>query len=255
MLETIFTLIGAFVQWVVYTVLLWFMLKIQKLNYNVLGLLGSSALATLIGLIPVVGTYLGWAALVICLWKVTGADIAPDVLFTVGIAGALMFCFNLFLLGTMMGEIRPDLVLKARESVDSENRDVHEEGDDEPDDAPSGKRSLSSPAMVRNEATVSSPNGIVLKGVALKASSAMAMIHDGARLHTLGTGEVFIVHSPQGRMKYRCLEITDAAVLVSDEQGEKFRLQVKAAGALPSSTATNRSGAIPTRTSSRSSGG
>lgn len=252
MLEVIFMLVGAFVQWIVYTALLWFMVKIQKLNYNVLGLLGSSALATLIGLIPVVGTYLGWAVLVVCLWKVTGADIAPDVLFTVGIAGALMFCFNLFLFGTMMGELRPDLVLEARESVDPENRDMNEEEeDDEQDGAPAGTRSPASPALARNEATVASPNEIVLKGVALKASSAMAMIHDGARLHTLGTGEVFIVHSPQGRMKYRCLEITDATVLVSNEQGERFRLQVKSAGALPTATATNLSSAFRVRSSSR----
>src|SRR4030095_4597782 len=130
---------------------------------------------------------------------------------------------------------------------------MHEEEDDKPDHAPSGTRSLSSPTVIRNAATVSGPNGIVLKGVALKASSAMAMIHDGARLHTLGTGEVFIVHSPQGRTKYRCLEITDAAVLVSNEEGEKFRLQVKSAGALPTATATNRPSAIPAGTSSRSS--
>jgi len=254
MLEIVFTLIGAFVQWIVYTALLWFMIKIQKLNYNVLGLLGSSALATLIGLIPVVGTYLGWAVLVISLWKVTGADIAPDVLFTVGIAGALMFCFNLFLLGTMMGEIRPDLALKAREAIDSENIDMKEE-EEEHEEAPTITRLPSARTSSNDGLTAVGLKGIVLKGVALKSSSAMAMIHDGARLHTLGTGEVFIVHSPQGRTKYRCLEITDAAVLVSNEQGEKFRLQVKSAGALPTATATNRPSAIPARTSSRSSGG
>src|SRR6185503_6092057 len=85
--------------WLVYTALLWMMIKLQNMNYNLLGLLGSSLLASALDYIPVVGCYVGWAALVICLWKCTGADIAPDVLFTVGVAGALMFCVNLFAIG------------------------------------------------------------------------------------------------------------------------------------------------------------
>src|SRR5687767_2304722 len=92
--------------WLVYTGLLWMMIKLQKMNYNVLGLLGSSLLASALDYIPVVGCYLGWAALVICLWKCTGADIAPDVLFTVGVAGALMFCVNLFAIGWLMGNLQ-----------------------------------------------------------------------------------------------------------------------------------------------------
>jgi len=92
-------------KWVVYTALLWIMIQLQKMQYNWLGLLGSSALATALGFIPVVGPYIGWAALVLCLWKVTHADIAPDVLFTVSIAGALMFCVNLFVIGALMGNL------------------------------------------------------------------------------------------------------------------------------------------------------
>ncbi|HEY0551181.1 MAG TPA: hypothetical protein VGF13_16365, partial [Verrucomicrobiae bacterium] len=91
--------------WLVYTALLWMMIKLQNLNYNLLGLLGSSLLASALDYIPVVGCYIGWAALVICLWKCTGADIAPDVLFTVGVAGALMFCVNLFVIGWLMGNL------------------------------------------------------------------------------------------------------------------------------------------------------
>ena len=244
MLEIVFTLIGAFAQWIVYTLLLWFMIKVQHLNYNVPGLLGSSALATLIGLIPIVGPYLGWIALVICLWKMTGADIAPDILFTVGIAGALMFFFNLFLLGTLMGEIRPDIALEARELIDAENPDMTEEEEEEPDESPTGVPTSAPRTSRFGAVTASGPKGIVLKGVALKSNGGMAMIHDGARLHTLGTGEVFIVHSPQGRTKYRCLEISDASVVVSSDQGETFRLEVKSSGMLPTATATNLPSAV-----------
>src|SRR5258706_3411534 len=82
-------------KWLVYTGLLWGMIKVQKLNYNLLGLFGSSLAATLVEFIPIVGPYLGYVVLVVCLWKCTQADIFPDVLFTVGIAGALMSCVNL----------------------------------------------------------------------------------------------------------------------------------------------------------------
>jgi hypothetical protein len=142
LIEIVAMAVGTFVQWVIYTALLWGMIKIQKLNYNLPGLLGSSLLATLIGLIPIVGPYLGWGVLVICLWKCTGADIAPDVLFTVGIAGALMFCFNLFLFGSLMGELRPDLAVEASESVETGmNVDAGEEEEAEeeaPASAPLG---------------------------------------------------------------------------------------------------------------------
>ncbi|HMJ89146.1 MAG TPA: hypothetical protein VK530_04985 [Candidatus Acidoferrum sp.] len=104
LLIIVMIVIGA-AKWAVYTALLWVMIRIQKMQYNWLGLLGSTALATGLGYIPVVGPYVAWIVLVLCLWKVTRADIAPDVLFTVTIAGALMFCVNLFVVGWLMGNL------------------------------------------------------------------------------------------------------------------------------------------------------
>lgn len=147
MVETIVGILAMVVvgiaHWAIYTALLWIMIKVQKLNYNWLGLLGSSALASAIDYIPVVGPYLGWVALVICLQKVTQADIAPDVLFTVAIAGSLMFCVNLFLLGSLMGTLHfagyeepmdDDGTLELVNSFDQSVRPV--EPDDSDDDDP-----------------------------------------------------------------------------------------------------------------------
>ena len=50
-------LIATAIKWLVYTALLWFMIKIQKLNYNVFGLLGSSLAAVLLT------TSLSWGAI------------------------------------------------------------------------------------------------------------------------------------------------------------------------------------------------
>ena len=90
--------------------LLWGMIKIQKLDqrfaYNFLWLLGSAALATGLDMIPYAGHYLAVSALLLCIKKTTGAPYV-DVLFTIAISYALMFGVNLFILGSLMGDLRP----------------------------------------------------------------------------------------------------------------------------------------------------
>jgi len=104
--------------------LLWGMIKIQKLDqkfeYNFLWLLGSAALAT--GLDQIlqmtlghfIGIYLASyistpivvTVLLLCLKKVTHAPYV-DVVFTVAISYALLFGVNLFILESLMGDLRP----------------------------------------------------------------------------------------------------------------------------------------------------
>ena len=99
--------------------LLWGMIKIQKLDqhttYRFLWLLGAAALATGLDMIPYAGHYLAVSALLLCIKKTTGAPYA-DVLFTVAISYALMFGVNLFILGSLMGDLRPS----ARDSEEFE---------------------------------------------------------------------------------------------------------------------------------------
>jgi hypothetical protein len=90
--------------------LLWGMIKIQKLDqhttYRFLGLLVAAVLATGLDMIPYAGHYLAVSALLLCIKKTTGAPYV-DVLFTVAISYALMFGVNLFILGSLMGDLRP----------------------------------------------------------------------------------------------------------------------------------------------------
>ena len=104
--------------------LLWGMIKIQKLDqrfeYNFLGVLGSAALATGLDQIlqMTVGRFIGISfasyittpivvtVLLLCLKKVTHAPYV-DVVFTVAISYALLFGVNLFILGSLMGDLRP----------------------------------------------------------------------------------------------------------------------------------------------------
>lgn len=108
------TLLPRFIEFALQTAillgLLWGMIKIQKLDqhttYRFLWLLGAAALATGLDMIPYAGHYLAVAALLLCIKKTTGAPYV-DVLFTVAISYALMFGVNLFILGSLMGDLRP----------------------------------------------------------------------------------------------------------------------------------------------------
>jgi hypothetical protein len=104
--------------------LLWGMIKIQKLDqrfsYKFLGLVGAAALATILEQVlqMVLGRFIGiyfasyittpivLAVLLLCLKKITGAPYI-DVVFTVAISYALLFGVNLFILSSLMGELRP----------------------------------------------------------------------------------------------------------------------------------------------------
>ena len=215
-------------KWLVYTGLLWGMIKIQKLNYNLLGLFGSSLAATLVAFIPYAGSYLSYVVLVICLWKCTGAEIAPDVIFTVGIAGALMFCVNLWVIGALMGDIRPDFAQARGNSEAAGDGAANMEDEEDESEAP---------ATTNNPATVTpapaatplktSSGKLVLKGVTFNAGRPLIMIADGSRVHTVTTGENFSVTFPQGRVRWRCEQVGKTSAVLKSEQGEQVQLHLQ----------------------------
>src|ERR1043165_2978409 len=98
--------VGFAAQTVVLVAALWIMIKLQRLDYNFLGLLGSAALASGLDMIPYVGHYLAVPVLYVCIAMVTRADLFPDAVVTVVIAYALMFCLNMFLLAGLLGDLR-----------------------------------------------------------------------------------------------------------------------------------------------------
>jgi len=243
-----------FVKWIVYTALLWGMIKLQKLQYNMLGLMGSSALAILLQFVPVVGCYISWAALILCLWKVTHADIAPEVLFTVAIPGAIMFCLNLWGFAALMGELRPDLKVGARH-----DSPVIEEfaDEDEAPSAPSGPakaiaavhdlaRKIADRAQTNSEtppaktaaAAPASPRrlkplgngsaqGIYLKGIVLNSQRPTAMIMANGKFYTVGQGEAVSFPSANGRISLRCNSIEKSGVAVTLNGSEELILRVQ----------------------------
>jgi hypothetical protein len=218
--DTAVTLIGGAIEWLVYSLLLWIMIKIQRLNYSGLGLLASAAIATGLTYIPVVGCYLAWAVLVILLWKCTGASIAPDVLFTVGITGALMFCFHLFALGAMMGQLRPDLVASDAETDGSAVVDAKD------DEVPPAHKTPAKPEFVMAQNHPEAKN-LALKGIALHSERPLAMIASGSKVYTLGPGEGVSMQFPKGMFRFQCEEIKPSYVMLRLAGGEKVRLPVE----------------------------
>ncbi len=230
MLSLLITIAIGLAQWLIYTALLWGMIKVQRLNYKFLGLIGSSLLATGLGYIPVVGTYIGWAVLVICLWKCTGADIAPDVLFTVGVAGALMFCVNLFAIGWLLGNLHlvsPALAAAYGSEPDDELA-MDAEFDEEEFGAPAtvngtpwGETNVATPAKaLLNKVTFAARKApaappsvhLSVKGVSLGARQKSALIAHGKQIHDVRPGDMFTVESGQGRVTLVCEEINAEAV-------------------------------------------
>jgi hypothetical protein len=236
------------VKWLVYTALLWGMIKVQKMQYNLLGLLGSSALATLINFIPVVGCYLSWAVLVLCLWKVTHSDIVPDVLFTVGIAGAIMFCLNLWAFAALMGDLRPGLQADSEDAGPAFAEIVEE--DDAPakpvaapkpapepsrqsGSSPVGKLTDSVSRLIRSAtpgpapATSNLSHGLVLKGVVLQASQPSAMLMAGNKYYTIQAGEELVIPAANTNLKVRCNSIDRSLVSLTLNNAHELSLRVR----------------------------
>jgi hypothetical protein len=119
----------------------WIMIKLQKLEYNFPGLLASAALiGTLDEILNMfIGHYLGVflsssittpivvAVSYLCIAKVTGAELV-DVFFTVIVGRALWFGMNLWLIGTLMGDLRPASAADNESPTVSEQRQAIAEG-------------------------------------------------------------------------------------------------------------------------------
>jgi hypothetical protein len=245
MLSILVTAVIGLGQWIIYTALLWGMIKIQRMNYNFLGLIGSSLLATALGYIPVVGTYIGWVVLVICLWKCTKADIAPDVLFTVGVAGALMFCVNLFAIGWLMSNLHVvSPLLAAAYGEESDEFEMDDEFDDE--ESIEEKPAADKPVRIAGTPWATNASNVVrtpvasasaavppelygrltIKGISFGASQKSVLIGHGKEIHDIRPGETFSVQSEKGLTTLVCQDITASGVTLT-ANGAPFTLTLR----------------------------
>jgi hypothetical protein len=203
--ETVFLLVA-----------LWIMIKLQKLNYNFLGLLGAAALASAIDLLPlplVITSFISCTVLFFCIAKVTGAE-RVDATFTVGVGYALWFGMNLFLLGALLGDLRPS----ARET---ENRRLKEKMEHNEvtararEAAPDSNRT---PPAAKPQ-TAKSPEGslppLTVKSLIRNGAKSSVTLQSDSDSRIIFLGDTELLHTATGQLKVRFDGMTNEFVLLT----------------------------------------
>jgi hypothetical protein len=196
---------------------LWIMIKIQKLNYNFLGLLGAAALASAIKLIPLpfyIADILSCTVLLFCISKVTGAEYI-DVKFTVVVGYALMFGMNLGLFGALLGDLRPS----AREAT---KHPVTEETDDDDDTPPTRQASAvgtNRTPLAAKAQSVKSPEQplppLTVKSLIRNGTKSCVTLQGDSDSRIIFLGDTELVHTATGSLKVRFDGLTNDFVLVT----------------------------------------
>jgi hypothetical protein len=190
------------VYWVVYSLVLFVLMKMQGWHVGPAALLGSTALATILAQIPFAGPYVGTAVLAICIWKASRSDLT-DSIFSVVIAGAIMFAFQIFAMTALLGKLEIGTM-------------VEEEG--EPG------------TLVEVEATDSWTMGgkdpvLYFKGITLSTNGHMVLVGSGTANHSFTNGERKIIKSPKGRLTLLCELIrTNEVIMKVDWNDRQFRV-------------------------------
>jgi hypothetical protein len=226
--------------------LLWIMIKIQKLQYNIPGLLASAALACGLDMIPHVGHYLAVPTLYICIWRVTREDLFPDAVFTVAISYALMFGVDLFIIGSLMGDLRPSARSADFGGTVREEVAAVDDPEEETNAAPAIAQKLSKPTAATNSAAAAqrSPitatnsiksgptrseqiaNQFTFKGLTRNSEQSALVVHTGTKTYTLLYGQPEQVQTTLGLVSVRFEELGDDYVVLNVD-GESIKLSLR----------------------------
>jgi hypothetical protein len=185
--------------------LLWIMIKLQKLDYNFPGLLGSAALAGGLDMIPHFGHMLAVPVLYLCVWKVTRSSLFPDAAFTVVISYALMFGANLFIMGALMGDLRPSDKGAAEDEAPSQ-------------EAASGTSLAATNKPSQEAANNQSPAAdaktaeaiakqFLVKGVTRNSDKSAVTILSGKKTYTIFLGQLVSVQTDDGLVSVRFTDL------------------------------------------------
>ena len=207
--------IGAAILWIVYSIMVVFMVKIQKMHVGVIGVLVSCFFGIAATFVPFVGMYLSFPVVVFCLWRFAGAHAFGDAVFTVVISGALMFCFKLFVLASLMGNLSSNFsgLLPPDQVVDASELEVVE-----PLQAENPKSKFDWSLIEEND--------FILKGINSGASRQLIMFQYADQMYTLEEGESCAVKTETATIRVRCVKVnrSDVELLLNDEEPFKLSL-------------------------------
>ena len=209
----------------VLTLLLWLMIKLQKLNYFFLGLLGSAALACALDTIPYFGHYLAVPVLYFCIWKVTQASLVPDAIFTVVIAYALMFAVKVLLFTALIGDLRPHIRGDENDELRSEVAAAQPPPPAGVSPPATNQNAAASPAKVPAKSTDEILKDVVVKGVTRNGDKSMVLISSNKKNYTLTMGQLTLVQTPAETLHLRLVNVSETWATV-EVNGEAAYLRV-----------------------------
>ena len=209
-----FLLIAFTVQTVFLFAALWIMIKLQKLNYNFFGLVGSAALSCAIDIL--VSHFLGWSfaalasvpILIFCISKVTRAD-HTDVVFTIAVGYALTFGMDLWLMGMLMGDLR----VSAKSSHDSDAAVTEVTNHVSLSEAELAAVAAKAKEAQLQKSAQEMTGKLTLKGVT-QGKTPLAMISSGAKTYMVTVGESFVIGDVGTNAVVTCKSIEDRKVIV-----------------------------------------
>jgi hypothetical protein len=209
-------------QTVILFALVWIMIKIQRLdqnfNFHFLKLLGVVALAGALDQVPYVGWEISGAVLWLGIKKVTRSHYV-DAIFTAVISEALLFCVNLFILGALLGDLRPVAgapegsgqfapALPAQTATTESNTDATRR----PTAAATANSVLTAVhnpvSTVAAESAQTNAILFTIKGITRNGAKSVVIIHAGAENHTLFLGDAFDLPTTAGsnRVQFKNLD-------------------------------------------------
>ncbi len=219
------------VETVILAIALWIMIKLQKLNYHVLGLLGAAALTSALDeiLSLVLGHFLGdylasyistpivVGVLFFCIAKLTEAD-HVDVFFTIGVGYAIWFVLNLWLLGALMGDLRPShFAENNQKAMETESEPAETNLTEEavaPTNHPVAHGAAAAQPAAPAPAAARTVKGFSLKGI-IAGSKPSAMISTGSKTYTLFQGDSLLMETAGGNVTVHCDQLTQDRVTLN----------------------------------------
>jgi hypothetical protein len=212
-------------RFVALTAFLVIMVKIQKLDFAWLPLVGSALLGSALDMVPLVGHFIAVPVLYLCIWKCVRCDTFRDATFTVVLSYALVRCLTFVALAYMPFNLHPksgqdtkyDLASLAPDPAQSATNAVTSL--DPPSQAPAQQVTI--PAAEVPD--VKSTSGISIKGFSRIAGGAMVTFQSGKKIYTLSLGEDTTVSTDSGFVTVRFIEAgkNDVTLAVGD-QTEKY---------------------------------
>jgi hypothetical protein len=225
------------VRWLLFTAIIWGMLRVQSLNFTWPGLLLTTALASVAYFIPlgILAAAVAFVVVYAGLKKVTQAE-HTDLMFTIVIGNAVMYVAGLWLLAAVLPDFRdlrgtdtaageseagtgmlPDYagIMKQASNTLTEAAD---RGTGRSVTADTGRAPASSGASKTAES-----GGLQLKGVTVMGSGSLAMIRAGERTVSVSVKESITMREGGRIIRYVCESISTNGVVLRVQRAEPPR--------------------------------